>query len=309
MATLTFASGRADEIYRTGPEVLTAQSSTILAGPVSSYSKQVLTSSQPAGPDAVPLTWVVTGRLENPSVLKGMAQGPRSFSRNEHSVFIPAERNRERWEEQYGDVSPEGRVVLFLSGDPKSPQIKALPSGTDERDLAAIVRDFVAIQAMEPQAQEAAWLAYLERSRTDEGRQAALRSLLRAKIDWNHLGPALDRFSANPSLTETIRGYAFGIVVFGLTEGLWTRSGAAIGQYLCRQFATPPADDEDLLLDYLLKFKTLLQYTTEEANKAARAPLRTTVGTCLKSRESSLKGSPDLAEQYREIRDAYPGVL
>ena len=307
--TTSFAAGRADEIYRTGPEVLTAQSSTILTGPVSSYSKQVLTTSQPAGPDAVPLTWVVHGRLENPGVLKGAARGPVSFSRNEHSVFIPADRNQEAWEKQYGDLGPDDQVVLFLSGDPKSPQIKALPSGMGERDLAAIVRDFVAIQAMEPQAKEAAWLAYLERSHTDEGRQAALRSLLRAKIDWNRLGPALNRFSANPARSEAMRGYAFGIVVFGLTEGLWTRSDKAAGQYLCRQFESASADDEDLLLDYLLKFKTLLQYTSEEAHKSARAPLRTTIGECLKSREGVLKKSPDLAEQYGEIREDYPGVL
>jgi len=196
---MTFASGRAYQIYRTGPEVLTAQSSTILAGPVSSYSQQVLTSSEPAGPDEVPLTWVVTGSLENPRALKGMAQGPISFSRNEHAVFVPVEWNQESWEEQYGELVPEDEVVLFF----KPPPIRVLPSGTDERDLATIVRDFVAIQALEPQVRQAAWLAYLERSPSDEGRQAALRSLLRSGIEWDHLGPALDRFPANPATSPS----------------------------------------------------------------------------------------------------------
>ncbi len=307
MATMVFASGRAEDIYRTGPEVLAAHSTTIVTGTVSSYSKQILTTSQPPGPDAIPLTWVVTGRVDNPRVLKGKAEGPIGFSRNEHSVFVPSGRDREEWEEQYGDLGRDDQVVLFLSGDSQSPQIKALPSGTNERDLATIVRDITAIQAAAPSAQEAAWLEYLERSHTDEGRQAALRSLLRAGTDWSHLGPSLDRFSGNHNVGDAMREYSYGIVVFGLTEGRWADSAGPVGEYLCRQFTSASADDQ--IEDYLFKLRTTLRYATDPANQAALAPLVTEVGTCLRSRESSLKGSSGIVKLYGEIRKSYPGVL
>ena len=61
-----------------------------------------------------------------------------------------------------------------------------------------------------------------------------------------------------------------------------------------------------LVLNYLLKFKTLLSFTRDGAKHAA---LRTTVGKCLRSREGVLQRDPDLAEQPRDIRKDYPGVL
>ena len=73
-----------------------------------------------------------------------------------------------------------------------------------------------------------------------------------------------------------------------------------------QQFSAEPADDEMLVLNYLLKFKTLLSFTRDGAKHAA---LRTTVGKCLRSREGVLQRDPDLAEQPRDIRKDYPGVL
>jgi hypothetical protein len=71
----------------------------------------------------------------------------------EHSVFVPAERDREKWEEQYGNLHPAEQAVVFIGGDPQSPRIVAVPSGGGKRDLASLVSDIVSIQAMELPAQ------------------------------------------------------------------------------------------------------------------------------------------------------------
>jgi hypothetical protein len=73
--------------------------------------------------------------------------------RKEHSVFVPAERDREKWEEQYGNLHPAEQAVVFIGGDPQSPRIVAVPSGGGKRDLASLVSDIVSIQAMELPAQ------------------------------------------------------------------------------------------------------------------------------------------------------------
>jgi hypothetical protein len=252
------------------------------------------------------MTWVVKGRLESPRALKGTVRAPVTFSRKEHSVFVPADQNREEWEEQYGNLGPDDQAVVFASGDPQSPRILVVPSGSGDRDLASLVSDVVSIQAMELPAQVDGWLGYLVQTGSDKGREAALRSLLRAQAGWDRLAPVLARFSASSALSDAMRGYTFGIVVWGLTQGLWTGSETGVAEYLCRQFSAAPADDEDLILDYLLKFKTLLSFAKGSANYAA---VRMTVGKCLRSREGSLQRYPDLAEQYRDIRRDYPGIL
>jgi hypothetical protein len=53
-------SHRADEIYRTGPETLIARSSSIVAGPVSQYSRKIESESQ-GGAESIPLKWVISG--------------------------------------------------------------------------------------------------------------------------------------------------------------------------------------------------------------------------------------------------------
>ena len=76
---------------------------------------------------------------------------------------------------------------------------------------------------------------------------------------------------------------------------------------LCHRFATEGGTR--VLLDYILRFKALLQYSTEEANRTARAGMRKIVTDCLRSRESSLSHAPELAQQYQQIRATYPDLL
>jgi len=303
----TTDGGGGNQIYTRGPESLVQRAGTILAGTVSSYARHVQETSQPPGPGAMPIKWIVRGGIENPRALYGRSAGPIAFSRTEHSVLISAPDNQEEWEAEYGDLQPNGEAVLFLSGDPAHPTIKALPSGIGERDLAALVRDIVAIQQLDHPSKESAWLAYLETAPVDEGRRAALRSLVQLEADWDHLGPALDRFLANPALSETMPAFAFGIVVFGVTGGRWAESQGSVVAFLCRHFTSEGRPR--LELSYVQNLKLMLRYTMAEARRAATEPLRRSIADCLRRREASASASPELAMQYQQIRASFPGLL
>src|SRR5258708_22170191 len=109
--TFMLANSRADQIYTTGPETLVAQSSTIVAGPVASYSKRVLEMSQP-GPDGFPLRWAVSGRVESPRALKGSPEGPVPFTSMEQSAVISESDSPDEGERQYGERHADDEGVL-----------------------------------------------------------------------------------------------------------------------------------------------------------------------------------------------------
>lgn len=303
---MAHAAGRAEEIYTAGPETLTASVAQILAGPIAEFSKRILSASEPAGPDAIPLKWVVKGRVESPKALKGAEQGPIAFTRAENSIFISDEIDVPSWELGYGDLQQSGQVVLFVGGDPANPVIQAIPSGAGESDLASLVRDIVAIQA-NPDAEQDAWLSYVSLARQDHGREAALRSLVRLKANWKRTQPVLEMLMANPSLSQPLRGFVFGIVVFGLTSRAWDRDQLPVADFLCRQFDS--ARTPELSLRYVLSLKLALNFAMEEATRAARAPVRERIVDSLKRNEPLLARTPALAEQYRQIRASYPGLL
>ena len=301
-------SATADEIYTVGPETLVARSASILAGALSSYGKQVLETSQPPGPDAMPLKWVVTGRVDSARVVKGQATGPVSFSKTEYSVFLPYGGGEESWESEYGEFRERGEAVLFLGGDPARSVIKALPSGGGEQDLTALVTDIVAVQKLPTkESREAGWSAYLGKAAVDEGRKAALRSLVNAPMEWNRLEPALSGFMADRGLSELMRAFAFGIVAYGLTKGYWAASGTGAGDFLCRIFQGE--ERPRLLMQHILALRQVLVFAMEETHRSAREPLRSVIVGCLRRKEGAVSGEPDVVQQYNQIRRTYPGLL
>ncbi len=302
------AAGRAEEIYTTGPETLAARVAQIVSGPVSAYSKQVIATSEPPGPSAIPLQWVVTGRVDSPAPLKGPATKAVSFSKTEPSLALGDPREISSWELDYGQLRPSGQVVLFLSGDPAKPVIKALPSGDGERDLASLLRDIVAIESNPVgEKQMNAWFSYLGSARTDHGREAALRSLVQMKADWKRMRAALEGLDANASRSERICRFTFGIVVFGLTSQAWEPDQISVADFLGRKFES--ARTPGLELQYILSLKLALRYTMEESERAMREPIRERIMDSLKRSESRASKTPELADQYRQIRAAYPALF
>lgn len=304
MASAIALDGRADRIYREGPEDLVAVTRMIVAGPVSGYSKEVRKYSQP-GPDGFPFEWVASGRIDQPKSIKGDAvSGPLPFSRSESSFFLPVDPEVPVWERDFGEISPNGQVVVFLSGGDPPRASKALPSGSQEQDLIDLVQVIVEIQAIgDPMQQRQTWLRSLTTARSDEARRVALRSAVRGGADWNQMAPSLKKLFSDPTLTSNIKGFAFGLVTFYATEGKWGREIDAAIDLLCQTFASQR--ESKLEIEYLQSLKLMLRYTAEEPRDESRRPVRKRIMDTVEQRASLGLGDPTLKEEYKRIRAQY----
>lgn len=300
-------SHRADEIYRSGPENLVAQSSTILAGPISQFAKEVQSRSQ-GGDDSIPLKWVISGILEKPQILKGEAPAQAiRFSRSEQSLILPRDRSQAAWEQAYGELAPDGQVVIFL-GD-KSPEsiLKVLPSGAGEQNLIRLVKDIVQIQAVADQPERLKrWLSYVDNSPSDIGRKAALRSFIAEGGQWAQLAPILERLLTNSQLSRDFQAFAFGIVAFNVIQEKWGDARDEVLQFLCRRFSEER--EPRLAIQYVYSLGLIFNYCDDENFRRQRRVVRQTLERCLEERRSLVAGdSPDrsLEEQYQALRAKY----
>jgi len=306
-AAMVDAAGRADEIYTSGPETLVARATQIVTGPIAGYAKRVTLTSEPPGPDAIPLKWTVSARVDHPRQLKGSTVGAVNFTRAEQSSFVTEPGEVPAWEREYGHLQESGHVVLFLASDPAVQVIKAMPTAEGQLDLASLVSDIATIQSRPEASRQDAWLGYVGSANTDQGRQAALRSLIQMNADWKRMRPALDRLLANSSSTGRMRAFAFGIVVFGLTNQKWQQDQAAVAEFLGYQFEL--ARSSDSALQFILSMKLALGYTMEESARAAREPVRRLIVESLKRSEADASKVPAMAEQYRQIKATYPALF
>jgi hypothetical protein len=305
VSLIAAGNGRADQIYSRGPETLAAEAHTIVAGPISMFSRHQTESSQPPGPDAVPLKWVVAGTVGRPQILKGSASGSIAFTREEQSEFLPYPPERESWEGEYGALGESDEAVIFLLGDPAIPQMKVVPSGAGERALSGLVKEIVTIQKLPDQVE--GWFTLLENPRTEEAARVALRSLVRGRTEWVRLGPPIDRFMSSQSAAPALRTFAFGIVVFGLTNECWTPMRPAVVEFLSRIFASE--NRPRVLLQHMLALRVVLSYTMQEARWSSAQQMRVGIVQTLRSKEPAVSTWPELAAQYRQIRLEHPGLL
>jgi len=298
------AADRADQIFRIGPETLVTSSSTIIAGHVSHYHKDVLKVSQP-GPDGFPLEWKITAELADPVTLKGSpVSKPISFSRIEHSFMSPVPTQNLRWEQDYGELVPDGAVVLFFSGADSQTIHKVLPGGTGEQDLAALVKDIVSIQRLtDPKERIQRWLAYLASGSVSEGYRVALRSLAHTGAPWQDFEPALRNILMQASLSPDVRAFTFGFVAFNITQNRWEAHSSAALDLLCTSFSGQA--DHGLALRNLGSLSLVLHYTSEQPVQASRRALREQAIKCLRSWASLGFADHDLAEEYKRIRQQY----
>lgn len=300
-------SPRADEIYRSGPETLIAAAPLIVAGPIADLKKQVTEKSQPDGLDQVPLRWTASGRIQPASAIKGKFPGTSvDFVRAEQSLLLPPDAATFKWETSYGELSSRGRAVAFLGNGNPFQLLRVVPSGDGELDLAGLIVDLVSIQALDsPGERQKKWLAYFNSSPTDEGRKAALRTLVGEPVAWPDLEPVLTPFLKNASRSAGVRGFAFGIVAWAITEGKWPDQQPAAVRLLGKTFEAEA--DPRLATQQLLALGQIMTYCANEDFRQERKPLRDLVVASLQARPSlTLPGGPparpDLEKTYVELR-------
>lgn len=300
-----FAGPAADQIYQSGPETLATKSWLIVTGRVAHYSKLVTSAS--AGAEPIPLTWVVSGQIEQPVAIKGVAPtSPMTFSTEGRSPIAPANPAVPVWQADYGELVPGETAVLFLQGPSENPTVTALPAGKDSTALIALLEDIVRIQQSATAEQTAAWQDYLRSARSDEARKAALRELVRLRTPWSSLAPVLEPLVKDPTTNADVRGFIFGIVTFAVIHEVFAAPRTDIVQFLCREFVT--TQNPRLLLHYILNLKLLLTYTGQSEGRQGRLPLEQKIIEALNERASIGPLPPELAEQYRQIRATHPTV-
>jgi hypothetical protein len=301
MALPAQPTDRADQVFRIGPEDLVVRSSSIVAGSISDYSKEVQRYSG-TGPGAMALEWITRGRIDHPTMLKGAPPpAPIFFSRQERSALSPGPPTVPIWELAFGELKPSGQAILFIDS---GGGLRALPSGTGDQDLIALVKDVVRIQGIrDPGPQRRSWLEYLTSAPAPEGRRVALRSLVRAGIDWRQMEPALMRFWTEPGTSGDLRAFAFGFVAFQLTVQTWRDAPGEPANFLCRVFSAEKETEQQLR--YLQNIKLLLSYTVEEPRQDSRRPVQQSILGCLATWASRGLTDRDLQQEYDRILERY----
>jgi hypothetical protein len=295
---------RADQIFRIGPETLVASSPAIVAGHISHYQKKDVKMSQP-GPDGFPLEWTVTAELELPSTLKGTPlTGPIPFSRSERAFMSPTPSPNPLWEKDYGELQPDGEVVLFFGEANSQNVLKAIPSSAGEQNFLALVKDIVSIQRVtDPKDRIQRWLSYLAASPSPEGYRVALRSLVHAGVKWPQFEPAVRKTLSQQNLPRGLQPFAFYFIAFTISQSAWDDDGAAALELLCTMFARQT--DPKLQLQNLAAFALILDFSSRQPLQKSRQPLRERTNKCLHNWASLGFADPTLAEEYKRMRQQY----
>ncbi|MCP4249190.1 MAG: hypothetical protein GY778_19270 [bacterium] len=300
---------RADLEFTTGVETQVAESPTILVGQIAGYEQEV--KRYAGNSKTMPIDWVVTGELAAPKILKGLMPGdPVRFSREGRSFMLPPPASRVQWEEPYGDLTEDSRVVAFLGpGDPP-PVLRVVPTGEGEQDLAGLVADVVRFRKIRSSEEKfKAWTEYLAADQTVQGRRTALRVLSQCGAKWQRLQPHFDKLLSGTKVNSEVRAYAFSIVCYHVTRERWIDEAEDVVEYLCEIFSKESAPDLTLL--YLSNLGLIARYSHEARYREEREPLREAVEQCLKGRKklSQAGGPPAHPEDEEFYKDARAEIL
>ena len=294
---------QADMMYTCGPETDVARARIVCVGRVSGYKKTITDGTDSRGD--MPSHWTVTGEVVDSECLKGgPLDSPLRIERQERSFMLPPPESRIFWELPYGDLTPDGNVVVFLSGDDEQPQLRAVPSGVGEFDLAGLVKDIVRNESEKvPGKRFEMWQAYLEESATVAGRKTALRAMCVLAEEWTKLMPVLAELLSDASMPVSVRAYAFVTVAYHVVKETWGEKGYDVVKFLTSRFSAEK--EPDLVLQYLFSLDFIADYCSEEEFRPQRRPILSLIEQTLRSRPSlSAPGGPaadpEDEEYYRE---------
>ncbi|HEX3880078.1 MAG TPA: hypothetical protein VHW24_24020, partial [Bryobacteraceae bacterium] len=239
---------RADDQYSKGPESLVRQSKAIVAGPVSNLKERVLDHDASSG---TPLRWEVSGVLTTPRVLKGEPGMPMPFQRVEQLLLI-GDDEHEYWEADFLRWRDGDSAVVFFNDAAGTEGRRVLPSGSGERDLAAVVETVVGIDGLSDRDRQfQAWAGLVRTGANAIEKRAALRSALGFHRPWEAVAPILREALEDSEMRE----FGFGLVGYGIRTHQWADPMPAT-ELLCDEFANE--SDERAVSDDLASLGLLL---------------------------------------------------
>lgn len=287
---------QADDQYNSGVETLVRQSKSIVTGPVSRYAKRVLVTQPDSG---TPLHWEISGELQDPKILKGRLAAPIAFKRNEQLLTLQPQ-DKEYWESDFLIWQPGDAAVIFFrdaDGADGKEGMRVYPSGSGDRDLAAIVEHIVNIEAVTDPAQRfAAWTAVIESGKTKTEREAALRSVLAFGKSWDQVSPA---FRSAMERTD-MREFTFALIGYGIRTAQWS-DALPPAEFLCERLESEK--DESRISSYLASFGVLLSFANQEEHRTERLPLQKQLRSCL--RQQCAVGSREITDACKDLLSRY----
>ncbi len=299
-----FAKSSADDIFRTGPETLAAQTPVVVVGRAAQLGIEVEKAMQ--GESATPLAWTVRGVIDSGRTLKGKLRNQViEFARRETSPFAAYEPPVPYWLADYGNLREGGDVVVFVSSAEPLAVSLVVPSGSGEQNLVALVAQASRIAALEgEESKRAAQLRWLHSAKTDAERRAALRSLVQARIEWNVLSAQLINLWS--AWASTLREFMVGLIGYAIKEGVWPAGDTRPTQFMCRAFLQEQSPERQPIA--MLPLKTLLTWTDEDGQQDGRTEIRDAVVDCLRQRRTAGPLGGQLQQQYEQLDPKF-GVL
>jgi hypothetical protein len=298
-------ASQAEAIFSQGPETLVQAFYAIVAGAPARSTKKV--DQQTTGAEPIPVTWTISGELENPIWLKGKPEardgrGPFPFHRSERAMFAMTDSSVPDWELELGSVEQAAAVVLFYATrelrDPK-----VLPSPRGGPDFVQLVKDIVRIDSIAGPGRLQDWAAYASSAPSTEGRKAALRSLAASRAPWTLLEPTWLRQLRDPASPSELRTFALLLMVYCVTQHCWPRSQGDVVAIALATFAEERDPSlafrftDGLLMLHDAAQRDPLRFQWLEERVADVLRKRATLGTADDEHTRSLN------EAYQEVRE------
>ena len=294
---------QADIMFTVGPETEVVRATGVFACTVRDYRKEII---RPKSGKGEPEEWIVRGNLVDPVCLKGkIDRAPKKFERIERSPFLPQPEDAYPWESVYGEIKPDGKVVVFLFDG--SVNAKVIPTSGGELDLESIARQSVTMQSTDDPAKKFLGVEqFLRKSPAIEGKKAALRMFFGCDVKWDELRRPFEEMLSDTSTPPEIRGYAYGIIAYFIVNERWGDNAVDQVALLCDAYER--AKDVKAALNDLYVLRSVLDHCREGERWEERKSMRERLIVSIRKWQppkgnGSGSASAGLAREFVSLRD------